>query len=171
MTPRGQFYAAVAGTVVVALCCFTPVLVIALAAIGLGALTEPALAQRLTEIPQGERITVITNAAVQRASRAGGKKVVTYVAEGDEKQVAADESLLAAGKKPNTVELGLERAGVTVDGRGAIRVQLHMQTSLSLTASEGEAVVAPASVSAASQWRGAERSATPQARRRARRQK
>jgi mercuric ion transport protein len=39
MTPRGQFYAAVAGTVAVALCCFTPVLVIALAAIGLGALT------------------------------------------------------------------------------------------------------------------------------------
>lgn len=39
MTPRGQFYAAVAGTVAVALCCFTPVLMIALAAIGLGALT------------------------------------------------------------------------------------------------------------------------------------
>jgi mercuric ion transport protein len=33
------FYAALAGTIAVALCCFTPVLVIALAAAGLGALT------------------------------------------------------------------------------------------------------------------------------------
>lgn len=39
MTPRTWFYASVAGTVAIALCCFTPVLVIALAAVGLGALT------------------------------------------------------------------------------------------------------------------------------------
>ncbi len=34
-----RFYATLAGTVAVALCCFTPVLVIALGAVGLGALT------------------------------------------------------------------------------------------------------------------------------------
>jgi mercuric ion transport protein len=34
-----RFYAALAGTVAVALCCFTPVLVIALGTIGLSALT------------------------------------------------------------------------------------------------------------------------------------
>lgn len=39
MTPRGRFYASIAGTVAVAICCFTPVLVVALAAVGLGALT------------------------------------------------------------------------------------------------------------------------------------
>lgn len=36
---KKRFYAALAGTVAVALCCFTPVLVIALGAVGLGALT------------------------------------------------------------------------------------------------------------------------------------
>ena len=36
---KKTFYAAVAGTVLVALCCFTPILVIALAAVGLSALT------------------------------------------------------------------------------------------------------------------------------------
>lgn len=39
MTPKQQLFASVAGTVAVALCCFTPVLVILLAAIGVGALT------------------------------------------------------------------------------------------------------------------------------------
>ena len=39
MTPRTQFVAAVGGTMLVAVCCFTPVLVIALAAMGLAAFT------------------------------------------------------------------------------------------------------------------------------------
>ncbi len=36
---KKRFYTALAGTIAVALCCFTPALVIALGAIGLGALT------------------------------------------------------------------------------------------------------------------------------------
>ena len=39
MTPRSQLLASVTGTIVVALCCFTPILVIALAAAGLAAFT------------------------------------------------------------------------------------------------------------------------------------
>lgn len=39
LTPRNQLYAAVVGTILVALCCFTPILVIALAAVGLAAVT------------------------------------------------------------------------------------------------------------------------------------
>ena len=36
---KKTFYAAVAGTVLVALCCFTPILVITLAAVGMSAFT------------------------------------------------------------------------------------------------------------------------------------
>jgi mercuric ion transport protein len=36
---KKTFYAAVAGTVLVALCCFTPILVISLAAVGMSAFT------------------------------------------------------------------------------------------------------------------------------------
>jgi mercuric ion transport protein len=39
MTARGRLYASFAGTVAVALCCFTPILVFALAAVGLAAFT------------------------------------------------------------------------------------------------------------------------------------
>lgn len=37
---RNGFYAALAGTIAVALCCFTPILVILLATVGLGAFTR-----------------------------------------------------------------------------------------------------------------------------------
>lgn len=37
MKPKVAFWASVSGTVIVALCCFTPVLVVTLSAIGLGA--------------------------------------------------------------------------------------------------------------------------------------
>lgn len=40
LTPRGRLIAAVTGTIAVATCCFTPILVITLAAIGLGAMTR-----------------------------------------------------------------------------------------------------------------------------------
>ncbi|NWF61589.1 MAG: mercury resistance system transport protein MerF [Fischerella sp.] len=36
MKPKVAFWASVSGTVIVALCCFTPVLVVTLSAIGLG---------------------------------------------------------------------------------------------------------------------------------------
>jgi mercuric ion transport protein len=39
MTPHTQFVASVVGTILVAVCCFTPVLVIALAGVGLAAFT------------------------------------------------------------------------------------------------------------------------------------
>jgi len=37
MKPKAAFRASVAGTAIVALCCFTPILVVTLSAIGLGA--------------------------------------------------------------------------------------------------------------------------------------
>ena len=40
MTPRNQLYTSIAGTILVALCCFTPVLVVALAAVGLATITS-----------------------------------------------------------------------------------------------------------------------------------
>lgn len=39
MTARSRFYAAAAGTILVALCCFTPILVLALGAVGVAAFT------------------------------------------------------------------------------------------------------------------------------------
>ncbi len=43
-------------------------------------------------------------------------------------KIRADQVLLAIGRHPNTTGLGLEKAGVAVDGTGAIRVDAYSQT-------------------------------------------
>ena len=43
--------------------------------------------------------------------------------------IAADQVLLAIGRHPNTAGLGLEKAGVEVDGRGVIKVDSYSRTS------------------------------------------
>lgn len=40
LSTRGRFVASVIGTIAVAICCFTPILLVVLTAIGLGALTQ-----------------------------------------------------------------------------------------------------------------------------------
>jgi mercuric reductase len=46
-----------------------------------------------------------------------------------QEEVSGDEILLAAGKTPNTEELGLEVAGVEIDKRQAVVVNQNFQTS------------------------------------------
>jgi mercuric ion transport protein len=66
MTPRSQFVAALGGTIVVAVCCFTPILVVALAAVGFAALT-PYLDAIL--FPALAALIVVTGLSYRRWAR------------------------------------------------------------------------------------------------------
>jgi mercuric reductase len=90
--------------------------------------TEVPLAQRLVEILRHEGLDVVTDANVEGVRSENGRKVVTYRVGETRHVVPADEILLAAGKTPNTEGLGLDTAGIEVDGR-AIRVQPSLKTS------------------------------------------
>jgi mercuric ion transport protein len=70
MTPRSQFIASVSGTLLVALCCFTPVLVIALAAMGRAAFT-PYLDMVL--FPALAVLIVVTWMSYRRYARSAGR--------------------------------------------------------------------------------------------------
>lgn len=50
-------------------------------------------------------------------------------ADGESQELFAEQVLVAAGRRPNTGDLDLEAAGVAVDGRGAIVVDEHQQTT------------------------------------------
>jgi mercuric reductase len=90
---------------------------------------EPELTHRLAQILQSEGIDIITAAAFKRVRRENGKKVLAISIDGKDMEVAADEILLAAGKTPNSTDLGLEAAGVEVDNKQAIVVSEILQTS------------------------------------------
>ncbi|MBI2613356.1 MAG: mercury(II) reductase [Candidatus Levybacteria bacterium] len=92
---------------------------------------EEELIARLAEILTQEGITIKLNARVKKAYKEGNKKVLVYK-EGDlsaEALAKADEILLATGKTPNTQELNLNKAGVNVDEKQAIKVTSQLQTS------------------------------------------
>ena len=71
MTSRGQLVASALGTIVVALCCFTPVLVIVLAAVGLAAFT-PYLDVVL--FPALAVLIVLTWMSYRRYARSVGRR-------------------------------------------------------------------------------------------------
>jgi mercuric reductase len=93
------------------------------------ATAERELTQRLTEVLTGEGITIETSARVERVHRAGDYKVVTAVTGSGRVEVEADALLVAAGKTPNTGDLGLAVAGVEVDDHHAVVVDAHFETS------------------------------------------
>ena len=105
--------------------------------------TETSLAERLTELFGRENITVVTNATVHSVRIDGQGKHVSYQAEGAIREVAVDEILVAAGKTPNTVDLGLNRAGIDVDRTGAIRVDAPLHTNQSHIFAAGDVAALP----------------------------
>jgi pyruvate/2-oxoglutarate dehydrogenase complex dihydrolipoamide dehydrogenase (E3) component len=78
-----------------------------------------------------EGIAVRTGAeCIALAPHAGGVAVSVDCTHGDPVAVGSDV-LLAVGRRPNTDDLGLDRAGVAVDARGYIVVDDSLQTSVS----------------------------------------
>ncbi|MBI4097795.1 MAG: FAD-dependent oxidoreductase, partial [Candidatus Levybacteria bacterium] len=97
---------------------------------------EEELITRLAEILTDEGITIKTNVQVKSARKEGYKKIVSFSTDGKTEEVSADEILLAVGKTPNTQGLELDKAGVDVDEKQAVKVNEHFQT---LRPSSGQA--------------------------------
>ncbi|MCH8741768.1 mercury(II) reductase [Patescibacteria group bacterium] len=91
--------------------------------------TEKELTERLSEILTKEGITIKTNVEVKKAHKEKDKKVLSYLIDGKQEEVACDEILLATGKTANTKGLGLEKINVKIDQKQAIVVNKFFQTS------------------------------------------
>lgn len=89
---------------------------------------DAEISQRFTEIMAG-RLPVHLNEPVVSVARGGeGVIVRTKDAEGVEREHTAEALLNATGRIPNSDDLGLDAAGVTVDG-GRVVVDEHQRTS------------------------------------------
>jgi pyruvate/2-oxoglutarate dehydrogenase complex dihydrolipoamide dehydrogenase (E3) component len=87
------------------------------------------ISQTIREIMEGEGITVRTGAeCIRFAPYTKGIAVGVECTSGDPKIVASDV-LLAVGRRPNTDDLGLDKAGVAVDARGYVEVDDGLATS------------------------------------------
>lgn len=90
--------------------------------------TEPVLALQQALIDEGMRIEV--NAAVCSVRKSGDQTVVEAEIGGSREELVAERLLLAVGTAPASMGIGLEKAGVKVDGKGFILVDEMMRTSV-----------------------------------------
>ncbi|MBI2314451.1 mercury(II) reductase [Candidatus Daviesbacteria bacterium] len=104
---------------------------------------EEELTSRLTEILANEGITIQTNVRVSSARKEGSKKIVTYLVDGKQEEISGDEILLATGKTPNTQDLALDKAGIEIDKKQAIKVSAQFQTSQPHIYAVGDVTNAP----------------------------
>jgi len=75
--------------------------------------------------------------------RSGEEISLAVRTSSSEQTVVGSDILLAAGRTPNTAGIGLEAAGVAVDGRGYIRVNERLETTAPDTWAIGECAGSP----------------------------
>ncbi|MGH3030000.1 MAG: mercury(II) reductase [Gaiellaceae bacterium] len=104
---------------------------------------EPEASAVLAEIFAAEGIEVITGALVNRVERSDGRKVVYAQVDGEERGFAADELLVATGRRANTEPLALDRAGVATNERGQVEVDPTLRTTNPRVFAAGDVTPAP----------------------------
>jgi dihydrolipoamide dehydrogenase len=75
-------------------------------------------------------IDILTDAKVLSVATSSKGCVVKVSAGGEEKEIEAEQTLIATGFKPNTSNLGLEEIGVELTERKFVQVNEHMATNV-----------------------------------------
>ena len=81
------------------------------------------------DILAGEGVRILTDTEIRRVEERGGRPVVHVRRAGAESEVVGSHLLVALGRVPNTEDLGLDHAGVEVDGRGYVVVDEELRTT------------------------------------------
>ncbi|TVP85320.1 MAG: FAD-dependent oxidoreductase [Alkalicoccus sp.] len=76
-----------------------------------------------------KELTIVVNAKIIRCARSAGGRRIDYMTGGEEYSIEADRIFVSTGRKPNTDNLELERAGVKMDERGFIQVDDTLRTA------------------------------------------
>jgi pyruvate/2-oxoglutarate dehydrogenase complex dihydrolipoamide dehydrogenase (E3) component len=82
------------------------------------------------DILEGEGIAIRLSAKCLAVRRDGDRIAVGVDCEQEPREIAGTHLLLATGRRPNTDDLGCERAGIALDDRGYIVVDDALRTSV-----------------------------------------
>jgi pyruvate/2-oxoglutarate dehydrogenase complex dihydrolipoamide dehydrogenase (E3) component len=85
----------------------------------------------IREILESEGIRIRYNAECLRAEPRGDQVKVEIDCSSGDREIIGSHLLLATGRIPNTDELGLDAAGISMNSRGFIEVDDALQTSIS----------------------------------------
>lgn len=91
---------------------------------------ELEVGEAIGEVFEKEGIKVITS-AIPRTVRQDRNLTVVTIQVGDEpRQVRAEKLLVAAGRRPNSDRIAIEKAGVELDNKGQVRVNEYLRTNV-----------------------------------------
>jgi len=105
---------------------------------------DPDVAEEIQKILSDEGIGFLTSAETLNVNGRSGEEVtITVRTASGEQRIEGSDILVAAGRVPNTAGIGLEKAGVELDGHGYIRVNERLETTASDVWAIGECAGSP----------------------------
>lgn len=93
-------------------------------------LEDEEVSQELAKAYKKRGIEILTGHKVEAVEKTKDGVTVKVSGEGGQKSIAAEQALVAIGFRPNSTGLGLEEAGVKLDGKGFIQVDEKLATSV-----------------------------------------
>ena len=105
--------------------------------------SEPEVSARLRAVLEEDGHRVIAPAITIEVVVEGAEKVLRGTVDGEPFEVRADEILVAAGRTPNTEDLGSAAVGVATDGQGAVVVDERQRTNVSSIYAAGDVTTQP----------------------------
>ena len=90
---------------------------------------DPEISEVLTSSLRAEGLEIHTGVRVTDVARNGEGLIVRVTNGSLSGEIPTERVLVSTGREPNTIDLGLEAAGVETDEKGFVRVDDYMRTS------------------------------------------
>src|SRR5215471_18353675 len=91
---------------------------------------DPDVSAALQQILTDEGIDFLVGPEITRVEGRSGKEVTLVVrTRAGEQRIEGSDILVAAGRIPNTADIGLDKAGIELDARGFVRVNERLEAS------------------------------------------
>jgi mercuric reductase len=91
---------------------------------------EPEVGEAIREVFENEGIKVMTGAAARSVRQDGTEVIVEVVAGNQTRYLRAENLLVATGRRPNSDQIAIERAGVELGSEGQVRVDECLRTNV-----------------------------------------
>ena len=105
---------------------------------------DPDVADEIRRIFADEGVDILVGAEVRHVQGRSGENVSLLVrTSSGEQTIEGSDILVATGRTPNTAGIGLDAAGVELDGRGYIKVNERLETSAPNVWAIGECAGSP----------------------------
>ena len=101
---------------------------------------EPEVGQSIQQVLTNEGVQVVAQANVEQVRQGGEGVVATADVSGQRQEYDAQRLLVATGRRPNTDQIAIEKAGVRYGERGEVVVDEHLRTNMEQIFAAGDVV-------------------------------